>query len=80
MSADFHSHDDPLQRLLGPQGPELTCDRCFDELDRYVEVELREGVARADELVPGMRAHLEGCAACQEEHESLVALVGDEDA
>jgi hypothetical protein len=58
-----------LGRLLGPAGPELTCDQCFDELDRYVELEL-SGVD-ADAAVPGMRAHLEGCSACAEDHESL---------
>jgi hypothetical protein len=62
-----------LGRLLGPDGPELTCERCFEELDRYVELELA-GVD-ADSAIPGMRAHLEGCSACAEDHESLRALV-----
>ena len=65
----------PLRRLLGPAGPELSCEQCFEELDRYVELELGRGRGRADELVPGMRAHLEGCQACDEEHGSLRALV-----
>jgi hypothetical protein len=67
-----------LVRLLGPSGPEVDCDRCFAELDRYVELEL-EG-ADADAAVPGLRAHLDGCPACREEHESLKALVGGEQA
>jgi anti-sigma factor RsiW len=75
MTEDSHRPDDVLQRLLGPAEPELTCEQCFEELDRYVEVELEHGAARADELVPGMRAHLEGCQACDEEHRSLRALV-----
>jgi anti-sigma factor RsiW len=29
----------------------------------------------ADAAIPGLRAHLEGCPACREEHESLYALV-----
>ena len=29
-----------LGRLLGPAEPEVGCDECFDELDRYVELEL----------------------------------------
>ena len=28
--------------------------------------------------IPGPRSHLEGCPACREEHESLLALVSDE--
>jgi hypothetical protein len=67
------SDRDRLARLLGPAGPELTCDECFEQLDRYVELELAD--ADADAAVPGMHAHLEGCPACREEHDSLVALL-----
>jgi hypothetical protein len=67
-----------LGRLLGPAGPEVGCDVCFDQLDRYVELEL-DG-ADVDAVLPGLRAHLEGCPACREEHESLRALVGGEQA
>jgi hypothetical protein len=67
-----------LGRLLGPAGPEVGCDVCFDELDRYVELELKgEDV---DAVIPGLRAHLDGCPACREDHESLLALVGGEQA
>ena len=62
-----------LKRLLGPAGPELTCEECFEQLDHYVELELSG--ADADAAVPGMRAHLEGCPACGEDHRSLRALV-----
>ena len=65
-----------LARLLGPNEPELGCDECFAELDRYVELELAG--ADADRAVPGLRAHLDGCPACREEHESLRALVSGE--
>lgn len=68
---------DLLKRLLGPDGPELSCEQCFEQLDRYVELELSE--ADADAGVPGMRAHLEGCPACKEDHRSLRALVEAED-
>jgi hypothetical protein len=60
---------DDIRRVLGPAGPELTCEACFDELGRYVELELAG--ADADAAVPGMRAHLEGCPACREDHDSL---------
>lgn len=62
-----------LGRLLGPAGPEVSCDTCFQELDRYVEFELAG--ADADAAIPGLRAHLDGCPACREEHESLRAIV-----
>jgi hypothetical protein len=63
---------DVLKALLGPAGPELSCEQCFEELDRYVELELAG--RDADGAVPGMRAHLEGCPACREDHESLLAF------
>lgn len=65
-----------LDRVLGPPEPEVGCDVCFEELDRYVELELAG--ADADAAIPGLRAHLAGCPACREEHDSLVALVGGE--
>ena len=69
--------DQAVRRLLGPAGPELGCDACFEQLDRYVELEFAG--ADADAAIPGLRAHLEGCPACREEHESLYALVsGDQ--
>jgi hypothetical protein len=68
-------HDRLVGRLLGPAGPELSCDECFDQLDRYVELEV--GGSDADAAIPGMRAHFEGCPACAEDHESLRALVTD---
>ena len=69
---------DDVQSLLGHQGDDIGCDGCFDELDRYVELELAG--QDADAAIPGMRAHLDGCPACREEHESLRALVGGEQA
>jgi hypothetical protein len=51
--------------LLGPTEPEIGCDECFDRLDEFVD----------GGTVPGMEAHLEGCPACREDYESLLALV-----
>ena len=42
--------DTLLRALLGPKGPELSCEDCFERLDRYVELELA-GVD-ADDAVP----------------------------
>ena len=68
--------DPELERLLGPRGEQITCERCFDLHDEYVEL---EAAGRdADARIPGMRAHLEGCPACHDEHESLLALVSGE--
>jgi hypothetical protein len=61
--------EEVLGRVLGPGTPELTCEECFAQLDRYTELMLAE--AKADERVPGMRAHLDGCPACAEDFRSL---------
>jgi len=63
-----------LGRLLGPAGPEIGCDECFEHIDRYVD--LQAAGHDADAAIPGLRAHLDGCPACREEYESLRALVG----
>ena len=65
-----------LGRLVGPAEPEVGCDECFARLDEYVELELAG--ADPDAAAPGLHAHLEGCPACREEHESLLALVRED--
>jgi hypothetical protein len=65
--------DAVLGRVLGPGTQELTCEQCFEELDRYVELTLAgEG---ADARIPGMRPHLDGCPACAEDFAALRDLV-----
>jgi hypothetical protein len=75
MTERHDAHDRLLRRLLGPAGSELTCEQCFEQLDRYVELEIAHGAAHAEAAVPGMTAHLQGCQACDEEHRSLRAFV-----
>jgi hypothetical protein len=67
-----------MGRLLGPNGPEIGCDECFDQLDRFVELDLAG--ANVEAALPGFRAHLAGCPACREDYESLKAFVGGEQA
>jgi hypothetical protein len=62
-----------IKRLLGPAEPEVLCDECFEKLDQYVDLELRG--EPADQRLPGVRPHLEGCPACHEEYDSLRELV-----
>lgn len=73
--------DDPLRAalaaILGPGRPEVTCEECFERLDRYVEIGLAGG--DADAALPGMQAHLEGCPACREDFASLRSLVIEDD-
>ena len=62
-----------VDHLLGPASPELDCDECFEILDAYVELELAAAPAGAQ--MPLMRAHLAGCSACRDDHDSLLALL-----
>lgn len=68
-----HEPRELIARLLGPSDPEVGCETCFELLDEYVELELAGEDAGAG--LPGMRAHLDGCPACHEDHESLGDLV-----
>ena len=70
MSTDRPDRD-LIARLLGPAGPEVSCEECFELLDEYVDLELELGSEGADARLPGLRAHLAGCPACREDHESL---------
>ena len=65
-----------IAALLGPGEPELSCEECFEQLDRYVDLALAG--SDADGAVPGMRAHLAGCPACSDDHDSLIAFVASD--
>ncbi|MCW3003556.1 MAG: hypothetical protein JWQ20_2854 [Conexibacter sp.] len=67
--------DQAIDRLLGPAQAETSCDECFARLDAYVDREVLVG--DADQLMPALVAHLRGCPACAEDHDSLRALVLD---
>jgi hypothetical protein len=69
---DDKTSNKTLERILGPAEPELLCDECFEKLDEYVDLELHGRAA--DERIPGMRPHLDGCPACREEYDSLREL------
>jgi hypothetical protein len=73
MNTDDHRRRELIQRLLGPTGYQLDCQECFELLNEYTELELA-GI-EAGTLIPGLRVHLDGCLACNEDHESLRALL-----
>ncbi|MBW3653692.1 MAG: zf-HC2 domain-containing protein [Actinomycetota bacterium] len=73
MNDHTADHRQLIAALLGPGEPELTCDECFEQLDRYVDLQLAG--ADAARAIPGMRAHLRGCPACRDDHDSLLDFV-----
>ncbi len=76
MSSVRH-HRELIARLVGPADPEVSCEECLELLDQYVQLELAG--EDADARLPGMRAHFQGCPACDEDHESLRELVASTD-
>jgi hypothetical protein len=73
MSIDGYKRTELIKRLLGPTGYELGCQECFELVNEYAELEL-VGI-EAGTLIPGLRTHLDGCSACNEDHKSLRALL-----
>jgi hypothetical protein len=66
--------NEAARRLTLAADPWLSCDECFEHLDTFVE-QILTGNAP---VRPAMRAHLRGCAACEEEARSLLLLVADD--
>jgi hypothetical protein len=65
-----------LERLLRlvarTEDEELSCSECFDLLPQYVDLEI-EGQASDSRLLI-FRQHLEQCAVCREEYETVREL------
>ncbi|MBX6763581.1 MAG: hypothetical protein K6T51_03600 [Rubrobacteraceae bacterium] len=70
-------NSDDLDRLAraigGTSEEEIGCDECFEQLDRFVEMELA-GLDAA-EAMPLVKDHLERCGDCREEFEALLAAL-----
>ena len=51
---------------------ELSCTECFDVLPHYVDLEVAGGAP--ERQLPLFRQHLEQCAVCREEYETVREL------
>ncbi len=61
------------RRLTLDSGQWLSCDDCFELVDQYVQAVVDEsGVTPVTQDVYG---HLQSCAACNEEAQTLISLV-----
>jgi hypothetical protein len=58
-----------LQNIYHTQDKEISCSECFDLVSHFVEVELAGEEAAAK--MPQLKQHLNQCAACREEYETL---------
>jgi hypothetical protein len=52
---------------------EIGCDECFEQLDRFVELELAG--KNAAESLPLVQDHLDRCDNCREEFQALLAAL-----
>jgi hypothetical protein len=58
-----------LQNIDTTKDEEISCSECFDLVSHFVEVELSGENAVAK--MPQLKQHLDQCAACRQEYETL---------
>ena len=63
-----------LDKLLATAPADVGCDRTFELLDLYVEVELAGQDPQP--RFPGVAAHLCSCEACRADYQGLLAAAG----
>lgn len=61
-----------LRLAARTQEHELSCTECFDVLPQYVDLEIAG--AAPEQQLPLFRQHLEQCAVCREEYETVREL------
>lgn len=59
-----------LRAVRNTRPDEITCDACFQKLDRFAEQQLAGKPAA--EAMPLVRDHLDRCDPCREEFEALL--------
>lgn len=64
--------EDWLKNIYRTQEEEISCSECFDQVSRFVDLEITG--ESAEIKMPRVKQHLNQCAACREEYETLLAL------
>jgi hypothetical protein len=67
---DFDSF---LWHIWKTEDEEISCTECFDLVPQYVDLEIAGGIT--NDTLPGLKQHLDCCAVCREEYETLRDLV-----
>jgi hypothetical protein len=62
-----------MRSIQSTREQELTCGACYDEVDRFVELELSG--KNAAEAMPLVQEHLDRCGTCLEEYEALLEAI-----
>lgn len=58
-----------LKNIYETQDEEISCNECFDQVSRFVELEISGHNAAAQ--MPQIKQHLGQCRACRDEYEAL---------
>ena len=59
-----------VQGIVNSHGDMIGCDECWDQIDRFAEIELTG--KDASQVLPLVEDHLERCGMCREEYEALL--------
>ena len=59
--------------IMTARPDEIGCAECFDQMDRFIEMELAG--KNAAEAMPLVQDHLDRCGNCREEFEALLAAL-----
>jgi len=59
-----------VQGIASSHGESIGCDACWDQIDRFAEIELAG--KDASQVLPLVEDHLERCGMCREEYEALL--------
>jgi hypothetical protein len=62
-----------MKAIFSTEEDEITCDACFEKIDRYVDM-LRAG-QDATAVLPHVKKHLDHCPCCQEELQALITIL-----
>ncbi|MEA3336286.1 MAG: hypothetical protein U9R25_10280 [Chloroflexota bacterium] len=62
-----------VQMVATTRPDEIGCDECFEQLDRFAELELAG--KNAAEAMPLVQDHLDRCNDCREEFEMLLVVL-----
>jgi hypothetical protein len=73
LTLDLDTLKQMAREIITTRPDEIGCDECFEQLDRFVEMELAG--KNAAEAMPLVQDHLERCDDCREEFEALLAAL-----
>ena len=62
-----------IREIAEVREEEIGCDECFEQVDRFIEMEL-SGLD-AVQAMPLVQEHLEICGECREEYEALLTAL-----